>query len=179
MERIIERHATAALVRLGQGRHAEAVSEADAVIDLAASRMPTSWVWAEFCATAVEVLLTLRESREADVPHAGLDRRIRRGLGALRQLAFSFRALRARLLLLRARAARSAGDLSAAERELGRAEGAAGRPDQGLDRARIAVLRAELCSDPARRAALLEPALERLRLLGAEAELKRAEALLP
>ena len=71
---VIERHATTALARLHQGRHAEAVSEADAVIEMLTSRLPTGWVWGEFGVLALEVLLELRTGGIGDVPAAGLDR---------------------------------------------------------------------------------------------------------
>jgi hypothetical protein len=175
---VIERHATTALARLEQGRHAEAVSEADAVIDMLTSRLPTGWVWGEFGVLALEVLLELRIGGAGDVPAAGLDRRIRRGLKAVRRLSMTFGGIRARVLLLRAGVARLAGDTQLLERLLLSAEACSGREDQQLDRARVAILRAELCPDRERRADLLATPLGVLAELGQERERARAEALL-
>ena len=175
---VIERHATTALARLEQGHHAEAVSEADAVIDMLTSRLPTGWVWGEFGVLALEVLLELRIGGAGDVPAAGLDRRIRRGLKAVRRLSMTFGGIRARVLIIRANAARLAGDSALAERHLAAAEACSGREDQQLDRARMAILRAELCPDRARRADLLATQLGVLGELGQERERARAEALL-
>jgi tetratricopeptide (TPR) repeat protein len=175
---VIERHATTALARLEQGRHAEAASEADAVIDMLTSRLPTGWVWGEFGVLALEVLLELRLGGAGDVPAAGLDRRIRRGLKAVRRLSLTFGGIRARVLILRAQAARLAGDSRQAEHHLAAAEACSGREDQELDRARLAIVRAELYPDRARRAELLAAPLGVLAELGQERERARAEALL-
>jgi tetratricopeptide (TPR) repeat protein len=175
---VIERHATTALARLDQGRHAEAVSEADAVIDMLTSRLPTGWVWGEFGVLALEVLLELRMGSSSDVPAAGLDRRIRRGLLALRRLSLTFGGIKARVLILRAQAARLTGDLRAVERHLRAAEACSGREDQQFDRARIDIVRAQLTPDRGRRAELLGEPLRVLEELGQERERRRAEALL-
>lgn len=175
---VIERHATTALARLQQGRHAEAVLEADAVIEMLTSRLPTGWVWGEFGALALEILLELRTGGAGDVPAAGLDRRIRRGLMALRRLSLTFAGIRPRVLVLRAGAARLAGDVRAAEGHLDAAEAACKREEQQFDRARVAIMRAQGCADPARRAALLATPLSVLEALGQGRELARAEALL-
>ncbi len=175
---VIERHATTALARLQQGRHAEAVSEADAVIEMLTSRLPTGWVWGEFGVLALEVLLELRSGGIGDVPAAGLDRRIRRGLMAVRRLSLTFAGIRPRVLMLRARTARLAGNWQAAERHLDEAEASSAREDQQFDRARVAIMRAQQCADPARRQALLAAPLRVLQELGQGRELARAEALL-
>jgi len=135
-------------------------------------------VWGEFGVLALEVLLELRIGGAGDVPAAGLDRRIRRGLKAVRRLSMTFGGIRARVLIIRANAARLAGDSALAERHLAAAEACSGREDQQLDRARMAILRAELCPDRARRADLLATQLGVLGELGQERERARAEALL-
>jgi tetratricopeptide (TPR) repeat protein len=175
---VIERKATTALARLQQRRYAEAVREADAVIAMLSGRLPTGWVWAEFGVVAVEVLLELRANGAGGVPVGGLDRRIRRGLRALRRIALTFRGIHVRVLVLRARAALVAGDRGDAERLLAEAAAQARRPDQGLDRARVAMLEAELCPDTAQRRRLLEEPLQVLGELGQERERRRALALL-
>ena len=175
---VIERHATAALARFDQGRHAEAVREADAVLDMLASRLPTGWVWGEFGALAVDVLLELRTMPGSDVPAAGLDRRIRRGLFALRRLAMTFGGIRVRVLVLRAGAAHIAGNERGAARCLRTAEALAARSAEPIDRARVGILRAELCSDRGRRSELLNEPLAILEGLGQERAQRRAEALL-
>jgi tetratricopeptide (TPR) repeat protein len=175
---VIERHATTALARLDQGRHAEAVREADAVLDMITRGLPTGWVWGEFGVLAVEVLLELRMAPDPDVPTSGLDRRIRRGLLALRRLSLTFGGIRTRVLILRAGAAQVAGNRRAAERHLAAAHAACRREDQRLDQARVEILRAQLSDDRRRRAELLSGPMEVLAELEQERERRRAEAIL-
>ncbi|MDP9121986.1 MAG: hypothetical protein M3O15_11590, partial [Acidobacteriota bacterium] len=98
-------------------------------------------------------------------------------LMALRRLSLTFAGIRPRVLMLRAGTARLGGNAQAAERHLDAAQAASAREDQGLDRARVAIMRAELCSDPARRAVLLAMPLAVLEELGQGRELARAQAL--
>jgi len=174
---VIERRATAALVRLDQGRHAEAVAQADAVVDMLSNTLPTGWVWAEFGAMAVEVLLELLASEEPGVPRRRLERRIKRGLSSLRRLSITFGGIRVRVLVLRARTARLAGERQTAEGLLQRAEAACQREDQTHDRARVGILRAELSEDRDTRARLVVEPLRALETLGQERERRRAEEL--
>jgi tetratricopeptide (TPR) repeat protein len=175
---ILERRTSTALARVGQGNHAEAASHARAAIDMLARSLPTGFHWVEFGALSVEVLLELRAGRSRRVPARSLDQGIKRGLWALRRSAVSFGGLATRLPVLRARAALQAGDAAAARRFAELARRRATSPDQDLDRARIALVEAEMCSDRARRAELLAEPLAVLGQLGQRREVIRAEALL-
>ncbi len=173
---VIERWATSAATRCRQRRYAEAVADADAVLKMVSSSLPTGWVWAEMTALAVEVLLEVRAAPNSGVSSASLDRRLAQGLRALRRLAFTFHGVRARTHVLRGRAALGRGATDAARRSLRRAE-AAIVADAPIDLARVALLRAEL-APVAERPAILAAAMTSLEELGQLAEIGRAEELL-
>lgn len=173
---VIERHATTAWARWRQGRYAEAMLEAEAVLAMAAKGLPTGWVWAEMTVQAVEVLLEIRADPHSGVPPARLDLPIRRGLRILTRLGMTFAGIRGRNQVLRARAALQRGERSRATSSLRLAARAARRPDQQRDRALVALVRAELLPPQSRRREL-DPAIGVLEELGLRADLARAEAL--
>jgi hypothetical protein len=174
---VIERSATTAWTRCRQGRYAEAVAEADAVLALARRRVATGWIWAEMTALALEVMLDVRAAANTGVSAATLDRKIAGGLRVLARLTPTFRGIRVRAHVLRARAAHQHGRVATATRALARAERAIVPTSGPLDQARVTLARAELLASREERRELLAPVIATLTDLGQLAEVARAEAL--
>ena len=98
----IDKQRARAMTRCRQGRHAEAVEAADAVLDLIERQPPTGYHWADFLASAVEVYLSVLESR-SDYARSQRDillERGRRGCRMLRKLSSVFWNVRPRCVLL-------------------------------------------------------------------------------
>jgi class 3 adenylate cyclase/tetratricopeptide (TPR) repeat protein len=94
----IEKHFATALVRARQGRHDEAIREADAVVGMVARQRPAGFHWVDFCAGAVEVYFDVLERDAAR--RAPLLRKAKRGCRAVRRASRSFGNVRPRRWLL-------------------------------------------------------------------------------
>jgi tetratricopeptide (TPR) repeat protein len=103
---LIEKHYSTAATRQRQGRRAEALHAADAVLAMITARFPSGFHWADFTAGAVEVYLELlRSAGQPGGPggpgeRASLERRAARGCQVLGRIAWTFHGVRPRRWLL-------------------------------------------------------------------------------
>ncbi len=99
----IDKHRALAMTRLRQGRHAEAVEAADVVVDMVRRQAPTGYHWVDFCASAVDVYLSVLETSSAFARdnRSGLEARARRGCKLLHGLSRNFWNVRPRVWILR------------------------------------------------------------------------------
>ena len=97
---LIEKHYARAATRLRQGRRAEALDAADAVIKMVTAQPVTGFHWADFAAGTVEVYMEMLETATDAAERAQLVQRARRGGRALRRIAWTFHGIRPRRLLL-------------------------------------------------------------------------------
>jgi class 3 adenylate cyclase/tetratricopeptide (TPR) repeat protein len=103
---LIEKHYSTAATRQRQGRRAEALQAADAVLAMVTARFPSGFHWADFTAGAVEVYLELLRSAGApSAPGAPgeraiLEQRAARGCQVLGRIAWTFHGVRPRRWLL-------------------------------------------------------------------------------
>ena len=97
---LIEKHYSTAATRQRQGRRAEALQAADAVLAMVTARVPSGFHWADFTAGAVEVYLELLRSAREPGERAALDRRAGRGIKVLARIGWTFHGVRPRRWLL-------------------------------------------------------------------------------
>lgn len=132
----LEKHRVLAMVRLRQQRPEEALAACDAVYAGVHSQPPAGYHWADFYASAVEVILRLLERRDTlAVPRAELLDRARQGVRMLEKLARRFGNVRVRARIL-------AGLLEALE----------ARPAQAMKHWREAIRLADALAMPGERA---------------------------
>jgi tetratricopeptide (TPR) repeat protein len=140
---LIEKHYATAVTRLRQGRYEEAVTAADAVIDMVTAQVPTGFHWADFAAGTVEVYIDMLQAATDPAQRAQLVRRARRGCGALRRIAWTFHGIRPRRRLLQGRLEWEQGHAERARTAWREAEQTALRMDMDYDvaRARLEIVR--------------------------------------
>jgi class 3 adenylate cyclase/tetratricopeptide (TPR) repeat protein len=163
---LIEKHYATAATRLRQGRDAEALQAADAVIKRVTSQVTTGFHWADFAAGTVEVYLEMLETATDAAQRTQLIDRARRGCRALRRIAWTFHGIRPRRLVLEGWLAWEEGRREEAEKLWAQAEALALRMDMDYDvaRARLALVRhGAAAGTPGRR----RQAIETLDRLGA------------
>lgn len=171
---LIEKHCSTAATRQRQGRRAEALHSADAVIEMVTARFPSGFHWADFTAGAVEVYLELlRGARQRD-ERAALERRAQRGCRALGRIAWTFHGVRPRHWLLAGLLEYERGRRDAALRAWRKAEAIATRLGMEYDtaRARLEIVHHGLAGHD--RDALWTDALATFERLGAGHQLQLA-----
>lgn len=164
----IDKQRATAMTRLRQGRHAEAVAAADAVVEMVTRQPPTGYHWVDFCASAVEVYIEVLETRGefARANRARLERAAWRGCKALGKLSRTFWNVRPRAWLLRGLLLSYHGKNAAALQAFGKAEEIARTMDLPFERAR-ALLEIARRSEAAARESRLAAAGEIFERLGA------------
>jgi class 3 adenylate cyclase/tetratricopeptide (TPR) repeat protein len=170
----IEKHYSTAGVRLRQGRRAEALRAADAVIEMVTGQAPTGFHWADFAAGAVEVYLELLATAEAS-ERAELERKARRGCRVLRKIAWTFNGIRPRRWLLLGRLEWERGRRERARDAWRKAEAVAIEMEMEYDlaRARLEIVRHGVAGHDAD--TLLVSATDTFERLGAIQQLRLAE----
>ena len=161
---VIEKHYAAAATRLAQGRRAEALDAADAVIRMVTGQPVTGFHWADFTAGAVGVYMEMLETATDGAERAQLVQRARRGGRVLRRIAWSFHGIRPRRLLLDGWLAWEQGERERAEQAWLESERLALRMNMDYDvaRARLELVRHRVSGGtPERRRQAME-ALDRL-----------------
>jgi len=133
---MIEKHYSTAVTRQRQGRRAEALQAADAVLAMITARFPTGFHWADFTAGAVEVYLELLRTAREPRERAALERRAARGCKALGRIAWTFHGVRPRRWLLAGMLEYERGRGEAAMRAWRRAEVIATAMEMEYDAAR-------------------------------------------
>ncbi len=170
----IEIHFATALVRARQGRFDEAIAAADEVVGMVASRAPTGFHWADFCASAVGVYLdVLERGKPEGSARAELEKKAARGCKVVRKVSRQFGNVRARRWLLSGLLAWERGNADSALADLRRAEETAARMDMPFERARARYEIARRGGAGAERASYLEDAARTFRSLGAGLMLAR------
>lgn len=173
---LIEKHWSTAATRLQQGRFEEALTAADAVIDMVTAQMPIGFHWADFAAGTVGVYLEMLENERDPALRTMLEDRARRGCRALRRIAWTFHGIRPRRLILQGRLESEQGRRSQAQRHWREAERLATSMEMEFD---VALARVEL----ARHGLLVRPAetraaaIETFARLGAQRAVARAEEI--
>jgi tetratricopeptide (TPR) repeat protein len=130
----IEKHYATAIVRAAQGRWQEAISEADAIVDMLVRQPPSAFHYAEFGAGAVGVYFDALDAGGGNRP-ATLHR-ARRGCKVVRRASRQFGSVRARRWLLEGLLAWEDGDRAAARRRWRRAEAVAVEKGSAFELAR-------------------------------------------
>jgi class 3 adenylate cyclase/tetratricopeptide (TPR) repeat protein len=167
----IEKHFATALVRARQGRHEEAVGEADAVVDMVARQQPAGFHWVDFCAGAVGVYFDVLESGAAR--RAPLLRKAKRGCRTVRRASRQFGNVRPRRWLLQGLLEWHRGERDKAFEAWRRADATAARMNMPFERARARFELARHGGAGAERAAYLEQAAKTFSELGAAYMLRR------
>jgi class 3 adenylate cyclase/tetratricopeptide (TPR) repeat protein len=140
---LIEKHYSTAATRQRQGRRAEALQAADAVIEMVTAQFPSGFHWAEFAAGAVDVYLALLAGTRDPGERATLERRAQRGCKALGRISWTFHGVRPRRLLLVGLLEFERGRTSAALKAWRKAESTALAMEMEYDvaRARLEIVR--------------------------------------
>jgi tetratricopeptide (TPR) repeat protein len=170
----IEIHFATALVRARQDRFEEAIAAADAVVDMVASRAPTGFHWADFCASSVDVYLdVLERGKPEGAARAELEKKAARGCKVVRRVSRQFGNVRPRRWLLSGLLEWERGNGDSALAHLRRAEETAARMDMPFERARARYEIARRGGAGAQRASYLEDAARTFHSLGAGLMLAR------
>lgn len=167
----IEKHFATSLVRARQGRHEEAVREADAVVDMVARQQPAGFHWVDFCAGAAEVYFDVLESGAAR--RGPLQRKAKRGCRTVRGASRQFGNVRPRRWLLQGLLEWHRGERDKAFAAWRRADATAAGMNMPFERARARFEIARHGGAGAERAAYLDQAAETFRELGAAYMLRR------
>ncbi len=161
---LIEKHYATAATRLRQGRRADALQAADAVIKMVTAQPVTGFHWADFAAGTVEVYMEMLETASDAAEHAQLVQRVRRGCRALRRIAWTFHGIRPRRLLLEGWLAWEQGQRARAVKDWLESERLARRLDMDYDvaRARLELVRHRVAEGTPERRRQAIDALDRL-----------------
>ncbi|MCW3065448.1 MAG: adenylate/guanylate cyclase, partial [Solirubrobacterales bacterium] len=172
---LIEKHYATAVTRLREGRPAEALAAADAVIEMVTAQIPTGFHWADFAAGSVEVYLDLLLAGPDAGDRAALERRAGRGCRALQRIAWTFHGIRPRRWLLLGRLEWERGRRERARRAWRKAEALALATDMDYDvaRARVELVAHGMAGSEAER--LRAAAIATFQSLGAGHHLRIAE----
>jgi class 3 adenylate cyclase/tetratricopeptide (TPR) repeat protein len=172
---LIEKHYATSATRLAEGRRAEALQGADAVIRMVTAQPVTGFHWADFAAGTVEIYLEMLETAGDGAERRQLVQRARRGCRALRRIGWTFHGIRPRRLLLEGWLAWEQGKPEQAEKCWLEAERLALRMGMDYDvaRARLEMVRHGAAAGTQERHRQAVDALDRL---GALRWLTRVEA---
>lgn len=134
----IDKQRATAMTRLRQQRYAEAVVAADVVVEMVTRQPPTGYHWLDFCASAIEVYLSVLEEGGAyALEHRELlEARAARGCKALAKLSRIFGNVRPRAWLLRGMLHLRRGESGKALHAFRRAEAIAVAMDMPFEQAR-------------------------------------------